>query len=381
MCGLPNTLTGDRCTRCALHDELRRLLASNGDASAQHLQPLVDYLLSGDRPDSTRTWLHRQPRARALLTDLGSGALAPTHEALDVLPQHACVEHLRGLLVAAAILPARDEYLVRLESWLAAAINAIANPADRQLLRRYALWHHLRRLRNRATATGITYAQMQTLRHHTTTAIGFLGILASHGLSISTCDQGRLDRWLADRTAGDPNSLGAFIRWAKAHKLTALDLPARRWHGPQGSIDEDRRWTTAHRLLNDDAVPLADRLAGLLLLLYAQTVGDISRITLDQITTEGEKAYIRFGVRPIDVPEPLATLIRQLTSASPQDSRTSAWLFPGRPSTRPITPASLLKRLAKVGILARPTPATCWRRRLNKPSSRCRRGSCWTSPR
>jgi hypothetical protein len=102
-------------------------------------------------------------------------------------------------------------------------------------------------------------------------------------------------------------------------------------------------------------VPIADRVAGLLLLLYAQTVGDISRLTLDHVTTDGQRTSIRFGVRPIDLPEPLATLVRLLTDARPvAGSAGSAWLFPGRPPTGPITPASLLKRLARVGIQAKP---------------------------
>ncbi|TQE36845.1 hypothetical protein Sipo8835_09255 [Streptomyces ipomoeae] len=49
-----------------------------------------------------------------------------------------------------------------------------------------------------------------------------------------------------------------------------LTAPTTRWAGPTGPHDEDRRWEVARRLLHDDAAPTADRVAGLLLLLYAQ---------------------------------------------------------------------------------------------------------------
>lgn len=51
--------------------------------------------------------------------------------------------------VIIATLPARDERLTALERWISQVIAGQADPGDRQALRGYALWHHLRRLRGR----------------------------------------------------------------------------------------------------------------------------------------------------------------------------------------------------------------------------------------
>ncbi|MGW9048240.1 hypothetical protein ACWGQL_37760 [Streptomyces lydicus] len=97
------------------------------------------------------------------------------------------------------------------------------------------------------------------------------------------------------------------MRWAvthrHAHNLTA---PATRWAGPSGPHDEDRRWDVARRLLHEDAAPTADRVAGLLLLLYAQQhVNTIRRLTVDHVQRDGDTPNILLGDRPIVLPAPL----------------------------------------------------------------------------
>lgn len=49
----------------------------------------------------------------AILADLAFGRIAATHEALDQHPRPRAAGHLRQMLVVGAVLPHRDEELVR----------------------------------------------------------------------------------------------------------------------------------------------------------------------------------------------------------------------------------------------------------------------------
>jgi hypothetical protein len=75
-------------------------------------------------------------------------------------------------------------------------------------------------------------------------------------------------------------------------------------------LDDQHRWDTARRLLHDKALKAEDRLAGLLVLLYAQGATTISRMTTEQIHTDDHDVRLRLGRVPIQLPEPVATLAR-----------------------------------------------------------------------
>ena len=68
-------------------------------------------------------------------------------------------------------------------------------------------------------------------------AVAFLDWLDAHDLTLGTCRQADLDRWLADDTAVYRDEAGRLIRWARASKLTAGHLAAARWNGPAQLLD------------------------------------------------------------------------------------------------------------------------------------------------
>jgi hypothetical protein len=101
-----------------------------------------------------------------------------------------------------------------------------------------------------------------------------------------------------------------------------------------------------------------DRVAGLLVLLYAQTPAAISRLTLEHVETTERAVRLRLGREPIALPEPLAGLVVDLLArrsghASLGDQRTSPWLFPGGRPGQPISAYQLAERLRQLGL--RPT--------------------------
>jgi hypothetical protein len=132
-------------------------------------------------------WLKR-PAVQATLTELARGHRPLTHAALDELPSSKPIEHLRSMLVATAVLPARDEHLARIERWVSRTVDEHPQPDDKELLSRYAHWHLLRRLRRRTRSATTTYGQLDVIRQRVRAAIGLLDWLHSRELTWPAAD-------------------------------------------------------------------------------------------------------------------------------------------------------------------------------------------------
>ncbi len=336
-----------------MEQRLHELLSNDEGEIRPELQALNIALASADRPDTVTAWLDKSA-APALLRGLDAGTQL-THQVLDQLPAGKPVEHLRSVLVAIGTLPPRDEQMARLERWITDVIAERDNPDEQQLLRRYAVWHLLRRLRHRTDGTETTYNQLVGARQQVRAAISLLDWLTARHLTLATARQGDLDTWLTSEEAALRREAGHFVRWAKKQKLTRLDLPAVRWGGPSQVIDTEARWDQARWLLHDDTLKPEDRVAGLLLLLYAQWPAAISRLTVDHIQTNNNEVQVRLGREPIVLPEPLAELVLQVVAnrrgkAALGDQGTSPWLFPGGQPGRPISAFGLAERLRQLGL-------------------------------
>ncbi|WP_245206810.1 hypothetical protein [Rhodococcus erythropolis] len=256
-------------------------------------------------------WLSKNT-ASAVLADLATGTRPLTHQALDEMPHSKPLEHLRSVLVATGALPARDEHLSRLERWIHATLDERGGRDDRELLRRYALWHLLRRLRQRNNGTPTTHSQFAGVRQRVRAAIALLDWLHAREVTLASCRQADIDTRLTSPDATHLAEAGQFVRWATAQRVCAIEYPAVRWHGPSRTLDHDERWKHAKRLLHDDSLRPEDRVAGLLLLLYAQWPSAISRLTVDDVDATDHQVRLRLGQTPITLPEPLASLTRTL---------------------------------------------------------------------
>ena len=355
-CGHQRQLRSRSCARCSLRARLSELLGgSTGEVRAE-LQALHQNLVTGQRPDTVLGWLNKN-KASAVLRELGAGERALTHAALDELPVSKPIEHLRAILVATSTLPPRDEHLARLERWIAITI---AGHREQPVLHRYAIWHLLRRLRSRNNSRHATHGQAVVVQQHVRAAIALLGWLSARQLTLGTARQGDLEQWLTSDQATGRREAGNFVRWARRQKLTGLGLAAVRWDGPTGLIDTEARWQQARRFLHDDTLKPEDRVAGLLVLLYAQRAATLSRLTLEHVQTCEQEVRIRLGREPVLLPEPLAALILVLVAtrrghAALGDQGTSPWLFPGGQPGRPISADRLAGRLRQLGL--RPSQA------------------------
>jgi hypothetical protein len=120
-------------------------------------------------------------------------------------------------------------------------------------------------------------------------------------------------------------------------------------------MNPDTRWTIVERLLHDDHLCLTDRVAGCLVLLYAQQLSRIVALTADQVITADDGVYLKLGATDTVIPEPLGGLLVDLAAGDRPRSgvgspAASPWLFPGLLPGRPLHPAGLGQRLRRLGI-------------------------------
>ncbi|NUK21959.1 hypothetical protein [Streptomyces lunaelactis] len=123
-----------------------------------------------------------------------------------------------------------------------------------------------------------------------------------------------------------------------------------------GPHDEDRRREVARRLLYEDGPAVADRVAGLLLLLYAQTVNTVRHLTVGDVQRDDDQLKITFGDRPIVLPALLDALKEELITSRRGHTLLDvpgAWLFPGRLPGQLLRSDALVKRLRSLGIQPR----------------------------
>jgi hypothetical protein len=232
--------------------------------------------------------------------------------------------------------------MVRLQRHVKDLVTSHTTAEGRKILHRYATWHLLRRLRRRSRGKEITHTQLVVVRQHLRAAVYLLNWLENQNLTLDICRQSDHERWLTSDDVRHRREAGHLVRWALSQSVAHdLSFPAVKWNGPSQSMDDEARWATARRLLHDDALKPEDRLAGLLLLLYAQWPAAISRLTVDHIEETNGAVRIRLGAVPVELPAPVAELALQQVEVRRSHAvlaRTnSPWLFPGGQPGRPIS--------------------------------------------
>ncbi|MEU3693800.1 hypothetical protein [Streptomyces narbonensis] len=322
------------------------------------LQPVHDVLVA----DGAKAGLKRleQSSFRTVLDALVDGSCPLAHEGLDTLLPNKSVAFLRAALVTAGVLPSRDEQFAALERWIASATEAVTDDNERKLVRRFATWHHLRRLRRESEKRPLSPTQAATARAGIRAAVALLAWLRGQGASLGQCTQGHLDEWMDSGNSTRYNARG-FIEWCRKNRHIGEDLsiPAFERLNHVRPTDEDERWAITRRLMHDEDLAIEDRFAGLLVLLYAQHITVISRLPTTAVTADGPRTSLLLGTEPLLLPDPLDTLARQLlarrrghtTIGSASDS---VWLFPGAYAGQHLSSYHLGERLKRLGIYSRP---------------------------
>jgi hypothetical protein len=257
------------------------------------------------------------------------------------------VEHL---LVAVGALPTRDPALARMEQWID---RLLVNSDHEPLLRPCASWVVLRRYRRKSERVPLGAHELTRAKAELRSGAAFLDWLTKRDRDLAGCSQADVDAWLAGERP-DRYIARQFARWAMAQKLMPrLDFPFGHRGGPTPPITDRDRLQLAH-LLGDHAIPARDRLAAILVTVYAQPIGRVARFRLDDITISDDNTALRFGETPITLPGPIANAVREWLdrrdAAMPPMAAPSLWLFPGNPPTRPIGELSLSRQLKQIGV-------------------------------
>jgi len=348
-----------RCWWCVLAELVTGVLAGPGGQVPAHLRPLAEGLVSMRRPQSGVVWLRRSVITRETLRDLAHGRISCSHAALDAAGAHRAVEYLRCLLVRYGVLPPRDRRLADFQRWAAAKLDSIGNAEHRQLLEQFLRWRLLRHLRSGSTtAVPLGHGPYQRAKQRLTVAIAFLAWLDGRGRQLGDCSQHELDQWFGTGPTTRRHVI-TFLSWARQQRIIRnVDVPVLSADGTEASPPgSDARLAAIRALLLDQTLAAGDRVAGCLVVLYGQQASKIAALRATEVSCADGATRLKLGADWLDVPEPVATLLRQhlgnrsnmTTAANPA----SPWLFPGQLASEHRSYRQLVRVLHQLGIPAR----------------------------
>jgi hypothetical protein len=338
------------CANCQLTRRLTLLLDDGTGTPAAHLAALASHLHAASTPEKMLHWLSRSGPAD-LLRALATFQLELTHEALHAWPRLIAADHLRHHLIACGLLASADQQLLAIEAWLHRhLVTATAHPHER-LLRRFAMWHQLPRIRANAAARPLRATARQYATGQFVQAELFLNWLHDRGIEPGHVTQANIDNWYVTHKVHQRHLVRGFLLWATRHGHLPQGLRAPRVvFQPGKTFTQQRRLELLRRYLVDDTIPTPTRAAAVLLLLYAQPLSRIRRLTRDDLADVDNQPHLHLGDPPSPVPDVVVALLRQVTDDLDASGYTGRWLFPGRLPSQPIAYQTLHCWLRKLGF-------------------------------
>lgn len=338
-CGIVGLLIENTfCLSCSVESRVQDLLTGPGGHVHPQLAGVATFLLDENPRERTHQLLNRAQWITLLRSLIKSGDPI-THASLDRLKQGSHVRYLRSVLVYTGVLDGRSHDLDAVDAWIDDLLGGLPREIA-LLLRPYAAWSVLHRARQRADHRPSAGSVSRYARARITAAAQFLTWLTDHDLDLAGARQADVDRWLDDGTT-TRQRLRDFLRWANSRHLAAdLHVPSLGREGlPQHLLGDDQRWALLRRCLHDRDLDLTLRVAGTLMLLYAQIPTRIVELTADDIVTDDTGMHLILHTVPVLIPPPLAALTAELLADNEQRQSqrlpdAPMWLFPGyRPGT------------------------------------------------
>lgn len=264
------------------------------------------------------------------------------------------MEHLRGLLIGTGELPHDPDRLLRRFHDDSQHILSTVEAHDARIARCWLRWHVLPRLRRHLDGPVDLRAAIGNATRTLRQVVTFLTSLEATQRTLTDCEQRDLDHWFSTSKPAR-HQIRPFLVWAHhTNRLpSTLILPPAYQPSSRPHADPEQRWLLAHRLVHDTTLDTADRVAGALVVLYAQPLVRICALTTGDVQTDGTTVTVSLGTDPLELPEPFATLIRSLPMrrrAGVAEQLPRNWLFPGQRAGRPLAAVSLGHRLRAIGI-------------------------------
>lgn len=340
------------CIRCVLRADLTAVLQPNTPPDLR-LKRLVAVFADAERPESIYTW-KRGIEAHSLLTRLGTRELAMSHEAFDTLPASNAVEHLRETLTHHGMLPPRDRQLAAFERWLEMRIASLADHFDIQApIERFGRWHHLKRLRAKSLPGKNMNFAVRSAKQEITESGRFLAWLESeHDVTFKGIRQSHIDDYLSSGPS-TRHTMRTFIVWlVTSHEIATVQVPRREAQSTP-ILTQAARIRHIRVCLTAGEMPPADRVAALILLLYAHPVGKIAALKATTIEARPDGLYLHLGSEPVLLPSQVTETFWNYVQHRPNQQTTntnSPWLFPGNLPGQHTHPDGMLQRLRNWGI-------------------------------
>jgi hypothetical protein len=347
--------TGGRCARCSLAEVLRRLRADGDLAAIARLERYLTALGSGSQPATTLKWMGYSAGYETVV-ELAIGARELSHQALDEVRRGMTTSFLRAALVTHGVLESRPEQTSKSERAARATVRALPAGEDRSQVRAFALWHVqyglVRRERRGRTGEKSAQSSLRSVR----AAAELSTWAAAEGLTLSQLRQEHLDFWLQNGSSATA-SIGPFLKWAARGGLMApLGAERRSARTHVEPISNGERLRVVRRLLHDERLDLRDRVAGLLILIYAQPLTKVLGLKVEHVTSVGDRVLLRLGRDPLELPEPLdqftTTLARKPTcrATTAVAGADPPWLFQEMRVVQPMSHSRASRRLRRLGI-------------------------------
>ncbi|WP_405895940.1 amidohydrolase family protein [Streptomyces sp. NBC_00104] len=205
----------------------------------------------------------------------------------------------------------------------------------------------------------MTHGQVHGARAYVTQVIQLLNWLSSQNIPLSACSQDLIDAWLDENPARGPRVQGFLVRTSRKGHTRQLAVPLGTPAFTGQLIAQDARWSLVSRLIHDEEIPIVDKTAGLLALLFAQQPHRIAELTTDDVHLTADAVALRLGSIPAQMPPPLDELLLALhADAVAGSTAAERWLFPGRYPGRPLSRSQVMRRLHALGIRPRMARST-----------------------
>ena len=263
--------------------------------------------------------------------------------------------YLRDLLVSCGALPAVDKQLREFQAWLDRRLEDLAGHPHLRLLRQFGLWHQLPGMRARAAAGPLRTTAAQYARSRFIQAQAFLTWTDALGVRPSALTQAHIDAYYASHASHQREGVRAFLVWAAGHGHIPghLDIPRQQPYAGQ-AITQQRRLDLLRRFATDEAIPIRPRAAACLMLLYAQPLSRILRLSAADLSRDDDgQTWLRLGDPPSPVPAPFGALLHQLAATRHDHvpaNHGSDWLFPGRHAGQPAAYRPMAAQLREHGL-------------------------------
>ncbi|MDQ0819186.1 hypothetical protein QFZ79_001480 [Arthrobacter sp. V4I6] len=315
------------------------------------------------------TWL-RNPDVRDLLSSIATGARPLAHATFDDHRSPRTAMHLRELFIEHGLLEPIDRNLLHFETWLDRFLAELTDPDHHALIKQFATWHHLRRMRRLSAAGELHWGTARAAKQDISVARDFLRHLSERGKLPSQCRQSDIDHWLATGPT-TRSTARTFVRWAVRNQhLPRVEFPYRKAE-TRPVLDQNERLRLLRETLENRDIPLHHRAAAVLLLLYVQPLTRIASMRCEQISRDGDgETVVVFDDRPVPVPHPFDNILQEHLGVAL--SR-----LPHRPtsSSRPSHEEAPRKRHPPPGRQERHAP----RARAHHAPTGCRPGA-WLQP-